>query len=135
MTNEHEEDMTRIGWGVFTFLLTLQLPVLFMWLSGYAGIYFPLWLGLNFIILFYFRWRTTSYIIKVGAINSNLDLRTYQEVRWVPLLIVPMGLGLSSMLRISQSAGPETATYYACNSVFVMAACGGLIEGIRRIRF
>lgn len=135
MINENEKNAVRISGGAFFFLAALQLPVLFMWQRGYEGIFFPVWLGADLTLMFCLRAKYTTYKIKVGAKDNGGKLRVYQEVPWVPLWLIPLGLGIPSMVTISQHTGTDPITSYACICVLILAACGGIIEYLRKIRF
>jgi hypothetical protein len=125
----------RIGRRAFWFLFLLQLPILFMWAAGYKGLVLPIWVAINWLLIIYFRWKTTTSLVRIAARDpANEVVRKYQEKPWNFLLPIPLWIGFLAMAKI---AGSPDAGWW---TVHAAAACLGLIfaaclaDGIRRIR-
>lgn len=132
------EKNKRIKGLAFLLLFLLQMPILVMWLTGYRGYLFPFWVVLMWVLIAYWRAKTTSYVIRIGAYglidSSNREIMAHQERPWYFLLPIPIWGGLAGVLRIAEEPGASRWMIMASGVCGALIALTCLLEAARKWR-
>jgi hypothetical protein len=104
-----------------------------MWISGYNGLLYPIWLAGMMLLVIFLRTKTVTYCSKFGVLNDNARMRDYQERPWGVLL----GISVFGFVRIDSVLKYQHNSwlgFFVCGGALWVLPAGALFELSRRVR-